>query len=118
MGSVARGAPFIPMSIVSMIYLFRHAGEHRQLPVKMKHETHTTATETTSCPGGAREQRLNLVIHKHKHTHTPIQSPSPHMGLKTIGLAPAPPRLLPSELTAPDSALAALPRTATKPGMK
>lgn len=56
----------------------------------------TTASATTLCPGAAGELRLNLVIHKHKYTHAPtIQSPSPHMGLKTIGLAPALPSLLP-----------------------
>lgn len=92
--------------------------KRRQQPVKLKYwEPNTTASATIPCPEAARELRLNLVIHKHKHTHAPtIQSPSPHMGLKTIGLTPALPRLLPLQLTAPESALTVLPCVTTQPG--
>lgn len=99
-------------------FIYSEYAEHRQQPAKLKYwEPNTTAATTISCPKAARELRVNLVIHKHKHTHAPtIPSPSPHMGLKTIGLTPALPRLLPLRLTAPESALTVLPRVTTQPG--
>lgn len=93
-----------------MIYLFRHAenpdsslwswniGNQTQQPPQQ----YRVQKQLESC--GWTE-----VIHKHKRTHAPtIQSPSPHMGLKTIRLRPTLPRLLPLRLTAPESALTVL----------
>lgn len=108
---------FFHQTVISFRDLFIHTCRKlRHQPVKLKYqEANATVSTTTPCPEAAREQKLNLVIHKHTHAPT-IQSPSPHMGLKTIGLGSALPRLLPSQLTAPESALMVLPGVTTKPG--
>lgn len=109
------GGGFFHQTVISFRDLFiQTCRKLRHEPVKLKYwEANATASTTTACPESAREQKLNLVIHKHTHAPT-IQSPSPHMGLKTIGLGSALPRLLPSQLTAPESALTVLPGVTTK----